>query len=56
MVDDGRLLTDRLKRLHITESDILQAARQSQGLERMDQIRYAVLEKTGRISVVSRGQ
>ncbi|MFD1829918.1 DUF421 domain-containing protein [Streptomyces desertarenae] len=56
VVDDGRLLTDRLKQLHITESDILQAARQSQGLERMDQIRYAVLEKTGKISVVSRGQ
>nr|WP_155074204.1 YetF domain-containing protein [Streptomyces taklimakanensis] len=54
VVDDGRLLEDRLKRLHIDEADILAAARQNQGLERMDQIKYAVLEKEGSISIVPR--
>jgi uncharacterized membrane protein YcaP (DUF421 family) len=38
--------------MRIDTSDILAAARLSQGLERMDQIRFAVLEKTGGISVV----
>ena len=33
-------------------ADILAAARISRGLERMDQIRYAVLESTGGISIV----
>jgi uncharacterized membrane protein YcaP (DUF421 family) len=32
--------------------DILAAARLCQGLERMSQIRFAVLEKTGGISIV----
>lgn len=34
--------------------DIMAAARQSQGLERMDQIKWAVLETSGGISVVPR--
>jgi uncharacterized membrane protein YcaP (DUF421 family) len=32
--------------------DILLAARQSQGLERIDQIKYAVLERSGGISII----
>jgi uncharacterized membrane protein YcaP (DUF421 family) len=31
---------------------VLQAARQNHGLERMDQIKFAVLERTGEISIV----
>ena len=36
----------------IDERDILQAARRSQGVERLDQIKHAVLERSGGISVV----
>ncbi|MDG9704800.1 DUF421 domain-containing protein [Streptomyces sp. DH37] len=54
VLENGRVLRHRTDRLHITESDILQAARQSQGLERLDQIAYAVLEKSGGITVVPR--
>ena len=36
----------------IGEEDVLAAARMHQGLERMDQIRLAVLERTGHISVI----
>jgi uncharacterized membrane protein YcaP (DUF421 family) len=54
LVDDGKVLTDRLKKSRIDENDILQAARQLQGLERMDQVKYAVLERSGGISIIPR--
>jgi uncharacterized membrane protein YcaP (DUF421 family) len=36
----------------IDDEDILAAARERQGLERMDQIKYAVLERSGGISII----
>lgn len=36
----------------IDEDDILAAARKSQGLERLDQIKHAVLEEGGGISII----
>lgn len=42
----------RMKQSRVGESDILQAARETQGLERLDQIQWAVLERDGNISVV----
>lgn len=52
LVDDGQVLYDRMRKTQLDESDILTAARESQGLERMDQIKYAVLERSGGISIV----
>lgn len=52
VVEYGKPLTQRLRKARLTEEDILEAARQSQGLERMEQIRFAVLEKNGQISVI----
>ena len=52
VVEYGRPLTERLRKARLTEEDILEAARQSQGLERLEQIRFAVLEKNGQISVI----
>lgn len=52
LVDHGRLLQERLAKTYVTESDVLQAARQTQGLERLDQIKYAVLETSGGISII----
>ena len=52
IVVDGNPLKDRMDRARVDERDILQAARQSQGLARLDQIQYAVLERDGAISVV----
>ena len=54
LVEDGRLLWDRMNKARVDEADILQAARSQEGLERMDQIKYAVLERSGGISVVPR--
>jgi uncharacterized membrane protein YcaP (DUF421 family) len=36
----------------VDEKDVLAAARELQGLELMDQIKYAVLERSGRISII----
>ena len=52
IVEDGRPLKDRMDKARVDELDILQAARQQEGLERLDQIKYAVLERSGGISVV----
>jgi uncharacterized membrane protein YcaP (DUF421 family) len=52
IVEDGRPLMDRMRRARIDESDVLTAARERQGLQRMDQIMYAILERTGEISII----
>lgn len=52
IVDNGKLLLDRMQRARIDEQDILVAARELHGLERLDQIKYAVLERNGGISIV----
>jgi uncharacterized membrane protein YcaP (DUF421 family) len=52
LVEDGRPLRDRMGKLRVDKEDILTTARERQGLERMDQIRYAVLERSGGISII----
>jgi uncharacterized membrane protein YcaP (DUF421 family) len=41
-----------MKMARVDEADILQAARVTQALERMEQIKYAVMEHSGTISVI----
>ena len=52
VVDNGRPLSHLMRKASIDEEDILSAARERQGLERMDQIKYAVLEASGGISII----
>mgnify|MGYP001124158055 CR=1 FL=1 len=52
IVDNGEPLKERMDRVRIDEEDILSAARRTQGLERMEQIKYAVLERSGDISII----
>ena len=52
IVADGQPIHERMSKARVDEADVLTAARLSQGLERMDQIKYAVLEQSGGISVV----
>jgi uncharacterized membrane protein YcaP (DUF421 family) len=52
IVAHGTPLRDRLERARVDEEDVLSAAREMQGLERMEQVRFAVLEANGRITVV----
>jgi uncharacterized membrane protein YcaP (DUF421 family) len=41
LVENGQPLTPRLKRARVDETEVLEAARELQGLESMDQIKYA---------------
>jgi uncharacterized membrane protein YcaP (DUF421 family) len=54
LMEDGRMHRDRMERMHVQDEDILEKAREQQGLERLDQIKHAVLERTGTITVVPR--
>lgn len=52
ILEDGQPNEERLRKLRITIDDILEQARASQGIERIDQIKYAVLERSGSISII----
>lgn len=52
IVEHGRLLEDRMHKSRVDQEDVMAAARQHQGLERLEQIKYAVLEINGEISII----
>jgi uncharacterized membrane protein YcaP (DUF421 family) len=52
VVQNGRPLKERMNKCRIDEDDVMASARESHGLERMDQIKYAVLESSGGISII----
>jgi hypothetical protein len=52
LAERKRVLPDLMQRARVEEDDVLEAARRLQGLERMEQIKYAVLEKSGGISII----
>ncbi|MDQ2654907.1 MAG: DUF421 domain-containing protein [Chloroflexota bacterium] len=54
IVEDGRPLQKRMDKARVDQADVLTAARQLQGLERMEEIKYAVLERNGGISIIPR--
>ena len=54
IVVDGKPLKDRMHKARVDEDDVLDAARENCGLERMDQIRHAILERDGQISIIPR--
>lgn len=54
LVENGNPLRDRMRRARISMDDVMQSARESHGLERLDQIKFAVLEISGGISIIPR--
>jgi uncharacterized membrane protein YcaP (DUF421 family) len=54
LMQGGRVLQDRLDAERVDTEDILEAARLQEGIEDLDQINLAVLERSGEISVVPR--
>jgi uncharacterized membrane protein YcaP (DUF421 family) len=52
VVENGQVLSGRLRRARLTEEDVLEAARRTHGLERMDEIKFAIFEASGRISII----
>jgi uncharacterized membrane protein YcaP (DUF421 family) len=53
IVEDGQLLQARLRKARLTESDVLAAARSTRGIERLSDIKFAILEANGNISVIA---
>jgi uncharacterized membrane protein YcaP (DUF421 family) len=53
VLEDSQPLRERMIETRIGD-DVLTPARELQGLERMDQIKYAVLEHSGGISIIPR--
>lgn len=51
---DGQPLPDRMREARISEAEILQSARETQGVTRLAEIRLAVLEVSGTISIIPR--
>lgn len=52
VVADGKLIEERAGHERVDLEDVLAAAREKHGLERLEQIKYAVLERSGGISII----
>ena len=52
IVANGKMLENRAGKTRVSEEDVLEAARNLHGLERLEQIKYAVLELDGSISII----
>ena len=51
----GQWHEERMRHLRMLEADIMTAVRQN-GLMRLDQVRYAVVERDGRVSIIPDGE
>ena len=56
LVDNGKPLIKRMEKSKVDEEDVLEAARLTQGLQHMTDIKYAVLERDGSISIIPKGK
>jgi uncharacterized membrane protein YcaP (DUF421 family) len=50
--EDGHWHEDRMRGLRVLESDVMAAARQ-RGLMRLEQVRYAIAERDGKVSIIA---
>lgn len=55
LIADGQVLDDRMKAERVSEDDILEQARIKWGIVSLDQVRHAVLERSGEISIIPAG-
>lgn len=54
LVEHGRILHGGLRHARLIEADLMEAARSSQGIETVAEIKFAILERNGKISVIPR--
>jgi len=52
IIEDGRIHRRRMEKERVDEQDVLSAARQLQGLASLKDVRYAVVEKDGHVTIV----
>jgi uncharacterized membrane protein YcaP (DUF421 family) len=56
VIENGKVHRDRMQKERIEDDDVLSAARSLQGLARLDEIAYAVVERSGVITIVPKRQ
>lgn len=52
LVEDGRPLARRMYRARVTVDDVLEQARLRHGLETLSEVKFAILESSGQISII----
>lgn len=52
ILENGKPHKDRMDKVRVNESEILTAARKLQGLTKLEEIKYAILEGNGEITIV----
>lgn len=53
IVENGKPLHERLRRARLLEVHVMEAARSSRGIEKLAEIKFAILERNGKISVIA---
>ena len=54
LVENGRPLESRLWQTRLSEDDVMSAARLRHGIDRIEDIKFAILEANGQISIIPR--
>jgi uncharacterized membrane protein YcaP (DUF421 family) len=52
ILENGRMHHDRMDKLRVDEQDILAAAREHQGLQNLEEVKYAIVERNGEITII----
>ena len=52
LIEDGHVYDDRMSQMQIRLDDVLETARLEEGVERLEQIKHAILERSGAISII----
>lgn len=52
LIKNGKMIKERMDKNRVDEEDILAAARELHGIEKLSQIKHAVLERSGEISII----
>ena len=55
LVEDGKPIERNMKHERLTLDEVMEQARLQQGVEALDDVRWAVLETSGSISIVKKG-
>ena len=54
LVEDGKVIERNMKHERLTPGEVMEQARLQQGVESLDDVRWAVLETSGSISIVKK--
>jgi len=52
LIENGKILDQRLRKCSLSEDEIMMVARQQEGIVNLHDIKFAILEKNGKISII----